>query len=206
MAVLSRSKVSLAVVSLAMLLGVAVAVSMLATLAFAAIGHPECATIPEDVGPCGYWARVAYYGPFIMLWGTVVLAVPGVTVWLVVVAALALFAALRHRRESSPPQVTAKRPRVIIASLNRFVDDEDPDWIWWSCKYELRGESVGIDDSGNPDLQDVVNGVLDYAREWSNRYDITIEWTVDGDPPDDGTVEDAIAALGVTLPARIPGM
>ncbi|MFI7669515.1 hypothetical protein [Nocardia sp. NPDC049526] len=76
-----------------------VAIPMLATLAFAAIGHPECATIPEDVGPCGYWARVAYYGPFIMQWGTVFTAGVGVTVWLVVVAALVVFAALRPRRE-----------------------------------------------------------------------------------------------------------
>ncbi|MEU1521867.1 hypothetical protein ABZ413_06665 [Nocardia rhamnosiphila] len=94
MAVLSRPVSSLAIV-----LAVAVAIPMLATLAFAAIGHPECATIPEDVGPCGYWARVAEYGPFIMLWGTVVTAGLGATLWLVVVAVLGLFAALRPRRE-----------------------------------------------------------------------------------------------------------
>lgn len=94
-----RPTVSLAIVSLATILGVAVTIAMLATLAFAAIGHPECATIPEDVGPCGYWARVAYYGPFIMVWGTAVIAVPGVAVWLVVVVVLGLFAALRPRRE-----------------------------------------------------------------------------------------------------------
>ncbi|MFE3255614.1 hypothetical protein ACFXPS_04490 [Nocardia sp. NPDC059091] len=85
--------------SLAIVLGVAVAIPMLATLAFAAIGHPECATIPEDVGPCGYWARVGEYGPFIMLWGTVVTAGFGLMVWLVVVGVLSLFAALRPRRE-----------------------------------------------------------------------------------------------------------
>lgn len=94
MAVLSRPVSSLAIV-----LVVAVAIPMLATLAFAAIGHPECATIPEDVGPCGYWARVAEYGPFIMLWGTVVTAGFGATLWLVVVAVFGLFAALRPRRE-----------------------------------------------------------------------------------------------------------
>ncbi|WP_328411005.1 hypothetical protein [Nocardia sp. NBC_00403] len=100
MAVPSRPTVSLAIVSLAVILGVAVEIPMLATLAFAAIGHPECATIPEDVGPCGYWARVAYYGPFIMPWGrTVVLAGLGVAVWLVGVVVLGLFAALRPRRE-----------------------------------------------------------------------------------------------------------
>lgn len=96
MAVLSRPIV---IGSLAIVLGVAVAIPVLATLAFAAIGHPECATIPEDVGPCGYWARVAEYGPFIMLWGTVVTAGFGVTVWLVVVAVLGFFAALRPRRD-----------------------------------------------------------------------------------------------------------
>ncbi|MFD4458918.1 hypothetical protein [Nocardia sp. NPDC058480] len=94
MAVLSR-----AIRWLAVVLGVAVAIPMLATLAFAAIGHPECATIPQDVGPCGYWARVAEYGPFIMLWGTVGTAGCGATVWLMVVSVLGLFAALRPRRE-----------------------------------------------------------------------------------------------------------
>ncbi|MFE3758830.1 hypothetical protein ACFXO9_31385 [Nocardia tengchongensis] len=112
-------------------------------------------------------------------------------------------------RRDQPP-LTAKQPHVIVASLHRNVDDSEPEpgepaeWVDWSCEYELRGERVGIDDSGNPDLHDVVNGVLDYARQWSDRYDITIEWTVDGDPPEGGTVEDAIAALGVTLPTRIP--
>ncbi|WP_063058711.1 hypothetical protein [Nocardia sienata] len=94
MAVLSRPIGSLAIV-----LGVAVVLPMLATLAFAAIGHPECATIPQDVGPCGYWARVAEYGPFIMLWGTVVTTGFGATVWLVVVAVLGVLAALRPRSE-----------------------------------------------------------------------------------------------------------
>lgn len=73
-----RSGSSLLAGKLAIVLAVAVAIPMLATLAFAAIGHPECATIPQDVGPCGYWARVAEYGPFIMLWGTVVTAGVGV--------------------------------------------------------------------------------------------------------------------------------
>ncbi|MGW4329101.1 hypothetical protein ACWEKR_24810 [Nocardia sp. NPDC004573] len=85
--------------SLAIVLGVAVAIPLLATLAFAAIGHPECATIPQDVGPCGYWARVAEFGPFIMLWGTVITAGLGTTAWLMGVAVLGLFAALRRRRE-----------------------------------------------------------------------------------------------------------
>ncbi|MET9030035.1 hypothetical protein ABZW96_31070 [Nocardia sp. NPDC004168] len=36
---------------------------------------------------------MAGYGPFIMLWGTVVIAGFGATVWLVVIAVLGLFAA-----------------------------------------------------------------------------------------------------------------
>lgn len=74
-------------------------------------------------------------------------------------------------RGDQPPR-TAKRAHVIVASLHRNVDDSEPEpgepaeWVDWSCEYELRGESVGIDDSGNPDLHDVVNGVLDYARQW----------------------------------------
>ncbi|MBF6289864.1 hypothetical protein [Nocardia cyriacigeorgica] len=71
-------------------------------------------------------------------------------------------------RVSSRP--AAKRPHVVIASLRRNVDDSGPEpgepaeWVDWSCEYELRGDSVGVDDIGNPDLADVVTGVLDYAR------------------------------------------
>ncbi|MFD3701572.1 hypothetical protein ACFWUP_00340 [Nocardia sp. NPDC058658] len=67
--------------SLAIILVIAVTVPILAALAFAAIGHPECATIPQDVGPCGYWASVAEFGPFIMLWGTVITVGIGATIW-----------------------------------------------------------------------------------------------------------------------------
>ncbi|MGW5384001.1 hypothetical protein [Nocardia sp. NPDC003963] len=113
---------------------------------------------------------------------------------------------------SSPPAepTVAKRPRVIDAELWRNIDDsppapgEPPEWVDWSCEYGLRDESVGVDDHGNPDLADVVQGVLDYARQWSDRYDITIEWIINGDPPAGGTVEDAIAALDIELPTRIP--
>ncbi|WP_067981137.1 hypothetical protein [Nocardia caishijiensis] len=75
----------------------AVLVSTLAALAFAADAHPECAAIPGDVGPCGYWGRVAEYGPFIMVWGTLILAGLGAAVWLVVMAVLGLVTLLRPR-------------------------------------------------------------------------------------------------------------
>ncbi|MFF2083682.1 hypothetical protein ACFVVM_07885 [Nocardia sp. NPDC058176] len=84
MAVLSRLIGSLAVV-----LGMAVVIPILAALAYAAIGHPECATIPQDVGPCGYWPRVAEYGPFIVLWGTVIAGTCAVVVWLGAVGVVA---------------------------------------------------------------------------------------------------------------------
>ncbi|MFF0634300.1 hypothetical protein ACFYTS_17525 [Nocardia sp. NPDC004151] len=84
---------------LAFVLAAAVAIPMLATLAFSAIGHPECASIPEDVGPCGYWARVAYYGPFIMVWGVIFCGGFGATLWLIAVAARGVFLAARRRRE-----------------------------------------------------------------------------------------------------------
>jgi hypothetical protein len=62
----------------------------------------------------------------------------------------------------SPPQTATKWHHVIVADLRRFADDDEgPDWVDWSYEYELLGESVGIDDSGSTDLQDVVNGVLD---------------------------------------------
>jgi hypothetical protein len=97
-----------------------------------------------------------------------------------------------------------RRPWVLDAALFRNVDDSEPEeWIDWTCEYELRDDGSGIDDSGNPDLRSVVDGVIDYARSFSDRYDLTIEWTVSGDPPPGGTVQDAIAALGVVLPTRL---
>ncbi|MFE1591150.1 hypothetical protein [Nocardia sp. NPDC058705] len=94
MAALSRP-----VGSLAIILVIAVTVPILATLAFAAIGHPECAIIPQDVGPCGYWARVAEFGPFIMLWGTVITVGIGATMWSVGATVFGLLAARRTRRD-----------------------------------------------------------------------------------------------------------
>ncbi|MEU4311727.1 hypothetical protein [Nocardia sp. NPDC024068] len=83
----------------ALVVAVAVAIPAIATLSWAAIGHPECATIPEDVGPCGYWSRVEYFGPFIMLWGAAIVGSFGATAWLVVVALFGLFAALSSGRK-----------------------------------------------------------------------------------------------------------
>ncbi|NKX89900.1 hypothetical protein [Nocardia coubleae] len=73
----------------------ALLLSVLAALAFAADAHPECAAIPGDVGPCDYWGRVAEYGPFIILWGTLILAGLGSAIWLVLMAVLGFAALLR---------------------------------------------------------------------------------------------------------------
>ncbi|MEU0540410.1 hypothetical protein [Nocardia sp. NPDC005978] len=71
--------------AVALFFGLALAMPAIATLLFATLRHPECAMIPDSVGPCDYWGRVAEYGPFIMVAGTIVMAaLEG--------AALALFA------------------------------------------------------------------------------------------------------------------
>ncbi|MEV0248796.1 hypothetical protein AB0H76_19495 [Nocardia sp. NPDC050712] len=50
----------------------AILLSVLAAVAFGLSGdHPECSQIPQDVAPCGFWPRVGYIGPFVVLWGTV---------------------------------------------------------------------------------------------------------------------------------------
>ncbi|WP_067709385.1 hypothetical protein [Nocardia yamanashiensis] len=84
--------------SFVVMLAVAVVIPVLAALAFATIGHPECASIPEDVGPCGYWARVWTYGPFIVLWGSVVTVGSGAALWLAAMAVYGLVRFARHRR------------------------------------------------------------------------------------------------------------
>jgi len=92
---------------------------------------------------------------------------------------------------------------VLEVELDRCADPDDPTYISWMAEWGLRDDSMGVGDS-NEDLADLVAKIVEDARHsWSDRFDLSIEWTLDGDAPPGGTVADAVAAAGVTLPPKV---
>ncbi|MFG1792167.1 hypothetical protein [Nocardia sp. NPDC049149] len=75
----------------------ALVLSMLATLVGAIGRHPECATIPVDVGPCDYWGRVGEYAGFVILYGTAIGTVILWVLWLLFVAVVQIASRVRGR-------------------------------------------------------------------------------------------------------------
>jgi hypothetical protein len=66
----------------------------------------------------------------------------------------------------------------------------------------VRGDSVGTEDS-NENLQELVDAIVEDARQWADRYDLAIEWNCSGDAPPGKTVHDIVTEAGVTLPAAL---
>jgi hypothetical protein len=97
-----------------------------------------------------------------------------------------------------------KRPAVVGVWLYRCVDDEDPKSVTWAGEWDLLYQGVGEEDTNYDDLDDLIDDVLEFAERFGKDFDISIEWTIGGDPPPNGTVEDVINALGIILPGR-PG-
>jgi hypothetical protein len=55
-------------------------------------------------------------------------------------------------------------------------------------------------------VQQLIDDIIEDARQWARRYDLTIEWTLSGDAPRGKTVEDVLAERGITLPRKVtPG-
>lgn len=87
--------------------------------------------------------------------------------------------------------------------LSRFyfpADEEEP--VSWSAEWGLRDDPVGTEDS-NEDVHQLINDIIEDARRWTDRYDLTIDWTLSGDSPRGKTVEDMLTELGVTLPEKV---
>jgi hypothetical protein len=98
-----------------------------------------------------------------------------------------------------------RRSRVLEVQLSRvhFPDDDlGEKYTGWSAEWGLRDDPVGIEDS-NEDLQQLVNGIIEDARHWTDRYDLTIEWDLSGDAPAGKIVQDMAAEAGVNLPATV---
>ncbi|AFU03298.1 hypothetical protein [Nocardia brasiliensis] len=83
------------VMASAMTVAAVLAVGLLAFLAKILSPHPECATIPEDVGPCGLWGRISFLGP-VMMTIAVCLAALAASMLAVVGAGIAALARKRH--------------------------------------------------------------------------------------------------------------
>ncbi len=115
----------------------------------------------------------------------------------------------KSARRAQPPQTPTsavpptKRPQVLEVELSRFYfpdDEEEP--VSWAATWGLRDSSVGTEDS-NEDVQQLIRDILEDSRQWTDRYDLTIEWELSGDSPPGKSIEDVLAELGVALPGRI---
>jgi hypothetical protein len=114
-------------------------------------------------------------------------------------------------RRAQPPQdpaaaavAPARRPHVLEVQLSRFSfpdDEEEP--VTWSAQWGLRDDAVGTED-GNEDVQQLIYDIIEDARRWTDRYELSIEWELSGDAPHGKTVEDVLSELGVTLPETVP--
>lgn len=95
-----------------------------------------------------------------------------------------------------------KQSTVMEVKLDRLVEDDDPEDIGWHAEWGIRDDSGATEDSAE-DLRELVAGIVQDVSRWTNRYDVTIEWSIGGDAPEGGTVAKEIDLLGVTLPQRI---
>lgn len=93
-----------------------------------------------------------------------------------------------------------KRELIIDVELHRGMhDDSYGIYVSWYAEWGVRDDSSGVEDSSE-DLAELVEGILEDARRWADRYSVRLVWTLEGDEPDGKTIADAVAELGVTLP------
>ncbi|MFF0345208.1 hypothetical protein [Kribbella sp. NPDC004875] len=107
-----------------------------------------------------------------------------------------------------PPTVE----RTIEVELNRYVEDpsdsvSDPDelnyepdeYVTWSAEWWLNGSSQSTPHAES-ELQELVDVVTRNLTRWGDHYVLHLDWTLRGDPPEDSTLDDAVAATGVVYP------
>jgi hypothetical protein len=94
-----------------------------------------------------------------------------------------------------------RKQRVLDVDLCRHVHDDDGEmYAEWSAEWGLRDDSVGTEDSSE-DLRQLIADVISDGRRWTDRYELTIAWTLSGDADAGKTVWDMVTELGATLPA-----
>jgi hypothetical protein len=75
--------------------------------------------------------------------------------------------------------------------------------VTWGAEWWLKGSSSSTEHC-EPELQELVDRIAQNLTRWGDHYVFQLQWTLQGDPPADGTLEDAIAEGGVVLPTRLP--
>ena len=113
----------------------------------------------------------------------------------------------QQRREGAGSTVRpgGRRSHVLDVELSRlhFLADEiGGECVTWFAEWGLRDDSTGVEDS-NEDLQQLIDDLIEDAGQWTDRYDLTIEWELSGDAPPGKTVHDMAAEAGVTLPEAV---
>jgi hypothetical protein len=118
-----------------------------------------------------------------------------------------------RRSSASPSRPTVEQ--VITVNLSRYaedpaeygnIDEQDdvPDeYVSWHASWGLEDSSTGTEHSES-ELQVLVEVITRDLVRRGSRYSFQIEWTLRGDPPADGTLDDAVTDAGVALPTRWP--
>lgn len=100
---------------------------------------------------------------------------------------------------------TVTKEMVYEVDLERVYVDDDPDEpVSWAAEWALAGSSSATEDN-TEDLSELVGSIVNDAHNLARRRGcaVRIVWTLGGDAPSEGTIADAIAAEGVTLPERV---
>jgi hypothetical protein len=94
------------------------------------------------------------------------------------------------------------REMVYEVELHRVFFPDDPEEpVSWSAEWAPQG-SAGATEDNTEDLADLVAAIVDEIRAVARRQNrpVRVDWQLYGDAPAGGTVADAVAAEGVTLP------
>jgi hypothetical protein len=82
----------------------------------------------------------------------------------------------RERAEKKP--TSGSKPRATV-EVDLYGSTEEDGEVWWGASYGLREAGDGYGYDGTPNLQGIVDAVLEDVRDWSEDYSITTVWNVD---------------------------
>lgn len=105
----------------------------------------------------------------------------------------------KAKRQTGRGPNIVKPVRVYDVELYRNNPIDDGDDVSWYAEWGLRDSSIGTEDSSE-DLAELIASIIDDLRGESARFTVHVAWHIDGDPPPEGTIREAIAAENVELP------
>jgi hypothetical protein len=127
---------------------------------------------------------------------------------------------VRRARERAEAKAARRSPQptieqTVVVELSRYaedpadyvsvdeLDDEPDEYVSWHATWGLEDSSVGAEHS-EAELQELVDTITRDLSRWGEHYSFELKWTLRGDPPADGTLDDAVTETGVDLPTRWP--